>query len=102
MVLLALHQSCCISQAVALLVDCHIPQQLPISDRGSVGNLMPGEGCEGNGVGGIGGCAQSPFILQMLAGIGWLEASEIEGDLAGGTPESWHSNPTGTINAKLS
>lgn len=93
MVLLTLHQRCCITQAVALLEHCHVPQQLPVSDENGVRYLITSEGVEGNNVGGIGGCAQTPLVLKGLIGVGGLEACEVEGDLAGVGPESWHSHP---------
>jgi len=31
--------------------------------------------------------------LEGLTRVGWLEACEVEGDLAGVGPESWHSHP---------
>ena len=93
MVLLSLHQSSGISQAVALLEDCHIPQQLPTIHENGVGNLDTGEGCEWDGVGGVWGCAKAPLVLYGVLGVSSLESTEVEGDLTGVGPERWHSHP---------
>jgi len=93
MVLLPLHQSCCITQAVGLLEDCHIPQQLAIGNEDGIQNLGTSESSEGNGVGGVWGGAKTPLVLEGLTRVGRLEACEVEGDLAGVGPESWHSHP---------
>ena len=60
MVFLPLHQG--ISKAVALLEDCHVPQQLPISHKNGVGNLGASESCQLNDVGGGWGCAKAPLV----------------------------------------
>ena len=93
MVLLPLHQSSGISQAVALLEDCHVPQQLPTSHENGVGNLYTSEGCEWDGIGGVGGCAKAPLVLYDVLGVSSLESTEVEGDLSSVGPEGWHSHP---------
>ena len=93
-VLLPLRQSCGIAEAVALLKNCHIPQQLTLSLEGGVGNPVAGEGDEGDGVGGVGGGAQPPPIVQGAAGGCGLEAAEVEADLAAVGPQGGHCYPT--------
>ncbi len=93
MIRLPLKQSCCITQAVVLLEDCHIPQQLAIGNEDGIQNLGTSESSEGNGVGGVWGGAKTPLVLEGLTRVGWLEACEVEGDSAGVGPKSWHSHP---------
>ena len=93
MVLLPLHQSCCITQAVGLPEDRHIPQQLAVGDEDGIWNLVTSESSEGDGIGGVWGGAKTPLVLEGLTRVGRLEACEVEGNLAGVGPKSWHSHP---------
>ena len=58
-----------------------------------VGNLNASKGHQGNGVGGLWGGAETPLVLQGLAGVGSLKAREVEGYLTGICPEGWYSHP---------
>ena len=93
MVLLALYQCSCISQAVRLLKDCDIPEQVASSHEDSVGNQAASERAEWNGISHARACSQAPLVLKGVARGSWLEAAEVEGDLTGVGPERWHCDP---------
>lgn len=97
MVLLPLHQSSGISQAVALLEDCHVPLQLPTSHENGVGNLNASESCQLDCACGVWGCAKAPLVMYTVVGVCSSEPAEVEGDLSSIGPESWHSHPASHV-----